>query len=160
MSKLYSKFDFLSMVVLNSAYLLMEPGAEQPTGQPRGLDKPFDTAGNLRALLQKETKGKIAPTVWLRFKIKNMLKESIGTKAPEAKANFYLNVFNAYSILAFNKFPENYRPTVALDLRIWADDGVTLEDPKEIQLLQVMAEATDIPYTPGQTRFDLPSEAK
>ncbi len=47
-----------------------------------------------------------------------------------------------------------------MDLRIWAGDGVILEDPKSLKLVEAMAEATDIPYTPGQTRFDLPNDVK
>jgi hypothetical protein len=47
-----------------------------------------------------------------------------------------------------------------MDLRIWASEGVTLEDPRSLQLVEAMAEATDIPYTQGQIRFDLPDEVK
>jgi hypothetical protein len=139
------------------------PGGEQfaegsASDQAFTLGNPVDLAGNIRALIQQETKGKVHPAVWLRFKVKNMVKEAIGTKAPKEKSQFFIDAFNAYSILAYNHFPEEERPTVAMDLRIWASEGVTLEDPRSLQLVETMAEATDIPYTPGQTRFELPSE--
>lgn len=122
------------------------------------VGNPVDLVGNLRALVQQETQGRIHPAVWLRFKIKNMVKEAIGTNAPEETSQFFIDAFNAYSILAYDHIPENERPTVAMDLGTWASDRVTLEDPRSLELVEAMAEATDIPFTPGQTRFDLPGE--
>jgi hypothetical protein len=135
-------------------------GETSGSGDVFSLDNPVNLAGNIRALIQKETKGKVDPIVWLRFKTKNMVKEAIETKAPEEKSKFFIDAFNAYSILAYDHFPEDERPSVAMDLANWASDGVTLEDPRSVQLVEAMAEATAIPYTPGQTRFNCPNDVK
>lgn len=129
--------------------------------EENALDSSFDITGNLRAMLQRETKGRVNPAVWLRFKLKNMVKEAMRTQNGKEKSQFFIDAFNAYGILAYNAydhFPEEERPRVAIDLRNWASEGVTLEDPRSQQLVETMAEATDIPYTPGQTRFELPHE--
>ncbi|SRR6266487_4744409 len=79
-------------------------GETSGSDQPFSLDESVDLAGNIRALVQKETKGKVDPVVWLRFKTKNMVKEALGTKAPEEKTKFFIDAFNAYSILLTKSF--------------------------------------------------------
>lgn len=141
--------------------ILSQPGRERDGQLFQGNDR-AQLAQNFRAALLQETKGRGNPALWLRFKTKNMLKEAIGTKASEEKQQFFRDAFNAYSILAYNHIPEDERPSVAMDLATWAPhEGVTIEDGSPVQtLIEAMAEATDIPYTPGQTRFDLPDAEK
>lgn len=148
-----------------SAQLTMQAGERESEQLFQGNDR-AQLAQKIRAALQQETSrlGQVNPIMWLRFKTKNVLKEAIGTRAPKEKQLFFRDVYNAYSILAYEHIPEGERPSVAMDLANWTSHleggSVTIENPKAIELVETMAEATDIPYTPGQTTFELPNEAK
>src|SRR5438045_1237228 len=103
--------------------ILVVDRGERSDQEENSLGSAFDFAGDLREMLQKETKGRVNPAAWLRFKLKNMVKEAMRTQEGKEKSQFFIDAFNAYGILAYNAydhFPEEERPKVAIDLRTWA----------------------------------------
>lgn len=132
-----------------------------------GESAAFNILDNIKGFVETErlqwrAKGHEAlfdPAWFLHSKLKGTLSQAIIThSAPEETLDLMGNVMSAYDILAYPHFKYNdTRRSVGIDLSVFAESGVTL-DPKGVPLLEKMAEATDIPYTKGQTRFELPSE--
>ena len=81
--------------------------------------------------------------------------------APREIAALALDLRTAWDVVAYNAYPqdEDSRNSINFHLRQYAlihnANSVTLTNPLAVQFLDAMAEATDIPHTPGETTFDL-----
>ncbi len=145
----------------------LRPNGEQfaegsASDQAFAVGSSVDLAGNLRAMVQQaraEWTGQFDAAWWLRKKLKVTFFEAEARTVSEETQELMRDVMSAYDILAYEHYIyDDYRRSAGISLAVYAAQGVTLEDPHGRQLLEAMAEATDIPFTPGQTRFELPGE--
>jgi hypothetical protein len=125
---------------------------------------PFPLGGDLRALVQEARANwrgdnpKFDAAYWMRNKFKVTFSQTKPQTYGEETLTIMKDVMSAYEILAYPHFLyDDYRRDVGLSLSAFAEGGVTL-DARGLPMLEAMAEATDVPFTPGQTRFELPTE--
>ena len=141
-------------------------GETSGSGQSFNLDKPIDLVGNMRALVDqaREESGRreFNAPLWLRGQIDFLFRsKAASNKAPREIAALALDLRTAWDVVAYNAYPqeEDLRDSINSHLRRYAlihnTNSVTLTNPLAVQFLDAMAEATDIPHTPGETTFDL-----
>ena len=136
------------------------------SGQSFNLDKPVDLVGNMRALIDMarvESKGRgFNAPLWLRGQIDFLFRSKAASNiAPREIAALALDLRTAWDVVAYNAYPqdEDSRNSINFHLRQYAlihkTNSVKLTDPLAVQFIDAIAEATDIPHTPGETTFDL-----
>ena len=148
----------------------------KPFGETSGSDqsfdlgKPVDLVGNIRGLIQQEkarhsrswVERYFNAPMWLRGQLDDQfMSKAASGMAPRELAGLALDLRTAWDVVAYNAYPqdEDSRNSINFHLRQYAlihnSNSVTLTDPLAVQFLDAMAEATDIPHTPGETTFDL-----
>jgi len=121
------------------------------------LGSPVDFAGNIRAIVQQEQANRsedFNPASWLRGKIDVIFHEAV----PGEKQEFFYALRAAWDLVAYEQIDGEHNNTAYYDIRgcipVFRSHTLTLS-PLGVTLLDAMAEALDIPYTPGQGTFDI-----
>ena len=141
-------------------------GETSGSDQSFSLTKPVDLVENMRSLIDQaraESRGKeFNAPMWLRGQINSLFHENAVSKiAPRELAGIALDLLTAWDVVAYDAYPPeaDVRDSINAHLRQYAlihnSNSVTLTDPLAVQFLDSMAEATDLPHKPGQTKFDL-----
>ncbi len=141
-------------------------GENSGSDQSFNLGKPVDLVGNMRTLVNQARaesgRREFNAPLWLRGQIDSLFRSKAASKiAPREIATLALDLRTAWDVVAYSAYPqdEDSRNSINFHLRQYAlihkTNSVMLTDTLAVQFLDAMAEATDIPHTPGETAFDL-----
>jgi len=136
----------------------------------RNAGNTFDLAGNIKALVEQERK-QFDENKWRdeeQFNAAEWMSHRLDTQRHQAylayggkrkeEAEFYNTVKYAYNIIAYDAFSDDHKHEVAMNIDTFAGlrdiDTITLS-PQQVELLDTLAEATQVPHTPGQNTFSL-----
>jgi hypothetical protein len=152
-------------------------GAHEERRNPFGLDRPVDLVGNIRALVTEarsnwREREPFNPALWLGDNLKS-LKDSAWFQGQasgayamppqervfeEEKHDLLWGLQVAWYLVAYREVDGEHNHRIFHTIRSYSSAyqvrSVTLP-PLGVMLLDAMAEALDIPYTPGQSEFNV-----
>ncbi len=129
--------------------------------QAFALGNPIDFAGNIRAIVEQERANRsedFNPASWLRGKIDVIFHEAVHQEQPEEKQDFFYALRAAWDLVAYAELDGEHSESVYGDINGYinvSDTHTVTLPPLGVTLLDAMAEALDIPHTPGQAEFDI-----
>jgi hypothetical protein len=136
-------------------------GERRGSEQLFSLDRPVDIEGTIRGFVNEakaQHRGEFNTAWWLRSKVRDQSEQMARTNRNASL--FFHELGVAYDLIAYQRYPkkEEIREVVEEDLKTYRsafDREEVKLNPLGVRLLDAMAEATGVPYTPGQDTFEL-----
>src|SRR5436309_2125595 len=130
---------------------------------PGNPEQTFDLVGTIKALVEQERRqfdankwretDQFNAAEWMSHRLDTQTQQAYyahGGKRKE-EAQFYTAIKHAYNVIAYDVFSEEHQHEVAMNIDSYAGrrdvDTITLS-PQQVQVLDALAAATNIPHTP------------